>query len=79
MPPRPLPTHTLLFSIHVAQEAFETFINRRPNKPAELIAKFLDGKLRAGSKVRRLCPWRLKATIVFLSFSLSLTRFSRRI
>lgn len=35
---------------HVIQEAFEYFLNIRPNKPAELIAKFLDGKLRQGNK-----------------------------
>jgi hypothetical protein len=33
------------------QVAFETFINRRPNKPAEMIAKYMDAKLRAGFKV----------------------------
>ncbi|KAG7168303.1 Cullin-4B-like, partial [Homarus americanus] len=32
------------------KEAFEHFINQRLNKPAELIAKFVDGKLRAGNK-----------------------------
>lgn len=32
------------------KEAFENFINNRPNKPAELIAKFVDSKLRAGNK-----------------------------
>lgn len=32
------------------KEAFETFVNQRPNKPAELIAKYLDLKLRAGNK-----------------------------
>merc|ERR1719277_2087466 len=32
------------------KEAFETFINRRQNKPAELIAKFVDSKLKAGNK-----------------------------
>ncbi|XP_064339505.1 cullin-4B-like [Camelus dromedarius] len=31
-------------------EAFETFINKRPNKPAELLAKYVDSKLRAGNK-----------------------------
>jgi cullin-4 len=30
------------------KEAFESFINARPNKPAELIAKFVDSKLRRG-------------------------------
>ncbi|KAB7508159.1 Cullin-4B [Armadillidium nasatum] len=32
------------------KEAFEHFINQRLNKPAELIAKFVDGKLKAGNK-----------------------------
>lgn len=32
------------------REAFENFINQRANKPAELIAKFVDSKLRAGNK-----------------------------
>nr|CAI5853256.1 unnamed protein product [Callosobruchus analis] len=32
------------------KEAFEHFINQRTNKPAELIAKFVDYKLRAGNK-----------------------------
>lgn len=32
------------------KEAFENFINIRPNKPAELIAKFVDSKLKAGNK-----------------------------
>lgn len=32
------------------KEAFESFINQRQNKPAELIAKFIDGKLRSGNK-----------------------------
>lgn len=32
------------------KEAFEHFINLRANKPAELIAKFVDSKLRAGNK-----------------------------
>ncbi|KAL1121990.1 hypothetical protein AAG570_003398 [Ranatra chinensis] len=32
------------------KEAFEHFINQRTNKPAELIAKFVDCKLRAGNK-----------------------------
>ncbi|XP_045781238.1 cullin-4A isoform X2 [Maniola jurtina] len=36
-----------LYSI---REAFEHFINQRQNKPAELIAKFVDLKLRAGNK-----------------------------
>ena len=32
------------------KESFEHFINLRQNKPAELIAKFLDSKLRSGNK-----------------------------
>lgn len=32
------------------KEAFEYFINQRMNKPAELIAKFVDSKLRLGNK-----------------------------
>lgn len=32
------------------KEAFEHFVNQRANKPAELIAKFVDSKLRAGNK-----------------------------
>ncbi|KAI7811462.1 putative cullin-4B-like, partial [Triplophysa rosa] len=32
------------------KEAFENFVNNRPNKPAELTAKFVDSKLRAGNK-----------------------------
>ncbi|XP_031646149.1 cullin-4B isoform X2 [Oncorhynchus kisutch] len=36
--------------VNAMKEAFETFINKRPNKPAELIAKHVDSKLRAGNK-----------------------------
>merc|ERR1711997_421266 len=32
------------------KESCESFINTRQNKPAELIAKFVDSKLRAGNK-----------------------------
>jgi cullin 4 len=32
------------------REAFENFVNQRSNKPAELIAKYVDMKLRAGNK-----------------------------
>lgn len=32
------------------KEAFENFINKRLNKPAELVAKYVDNKLRAGNK-----------------------------
>lgn len=36
--------------VNSLKEAFEYFINKRPNKPAELIAKFLDIKLKSGNK-----------------------------
>ncbi|XP_015267261.1 PREDICTED: cullin-4A [Gekko japonicus] len=36
--------------INLMKESFETFVNKRPNKPAELIAKHVDSKLRAGNK-----------------------------
>ncbi|KAJ2948016.1 hypothetical protein O0L34_g9811 [Tuta absoluta] len=36
--------------LYSMREAFEHFINQRQNKPAELIAKFVDLKLRAGNK-----------------------------
>lgn len=36
--------------INSLKEAFEYFINQRTNKPAELIAKFVDTKLRSGNK-----------------------------
>ncbi|CAH3104933.1 unnamed protein product [Porites lobata] len=36
--------------VNSMKDAFEAFINKRPNKPAELIAKFVDSKLRAGNK-----------------------------
>lgn len=32
------------------KESFESFVNCRQNRPAELIAKFIDAKLRAGNK-----------------------------
>lgn len=35
------------------REAFESFINSRQNKPAELIAKFVDSRLRSGNKVNK--------------------------
>ena len=35
---------------HALKEAFEHFINQRANKPAELIAKFLDNQLKPGNK-----------------------------
>lgn len=36
--------------VYSLKEGSEYFINQRPNKPAELIAKFIDSKLRAGNK-----------------------------
>ncbi|KAL5004108.1 hypothetical protein ScPMuIL_017564 [Solemya velum] len=36
--------------INGMKESFENFINQRQNKPAELIAKYVDSKLRAGNK-----------------------------
>ena len=33
-----------------SREAFKTFINTRQNKPAEMIAKYIDAKMRAGNK-----------------------------
>ncbi|KAI8340502.1 hypothetical protein BC941DRAFT_417436 [Chlamydoabsidia padenii] len=32
------------------KESFESFINSRENKPAEMLAKFIDSKLRSGAK-----------------------------
>ncbi|KAM9107686.1 LOW QUALITY PROTEIN: cullin-4A-like [Megaptera novaeangliae] len=36
--------------INLMKESFESFISKRPNKPAELITKHVDSKLRAGNK-----------------------------
>jgi len=35
---------------HSLKEAFETFINSRQNRAAELVARFIDAKLRSGNK-----------------------------
>jgi len=35
---------------HSLKEAFETFINGRQNRAAELVARFIDSKLRSGNK-----------------------------
>ncbi|CAG8559228.1 15498_t:CDS:10 [Funneliformis caledonium] len=35
---------------HTVKESFEVFINQRQNKPAELIAKYVDLKLKLGNK-----------------------------
>lgn len=36
--------------LHALKDSFEHFINQRANKPAELIAKYIDNKLRSGNK-----------------------------
>ncbi|XP_066924143.1 cullin-4B-like [Clytia hemisphaerica] len=36
--------------VSAMKDSFEVFINKRQNKPAELIAKFVDVKLKAGNK-----------------------------
>ena len=36
---------------HALKESFENFINKRQNKPAEMIAKFVDSKLKSGKGV----------------------------
>ncbi|CAJ0646551.1 12347_t:CDS:10 [Entrophospora sp. SA101] len=36
--------------VYTVKESFEMFINQRQNKPAELIAKYVDQKLRQGNK-----------------------------
>ncbi|KAJ3048521.1 Cullin-4 [Rhizophlyctis rosea] len=36
---------------HSLKESFENFINKRQNKPAEMIAKFVDAKLKSGKGV----------------------------
>ncbi|KAF9580330.1 Cullin-4A, partial [Lunasporangiospora selenospora] len=36
--------------LHVLKECFESFINTRQNKPAELVAKYIDLRLRSGNK-----------------------------
>lgn len=37
--------------IHTVSQAFEVFINKRENKPAEQMAKYLDAKLRTSRAV----------------------------
>lgn len=38
------------------KDAFSVFINKRQDRPAELLAKYIDKKLRAGNKVFSLLP-----------------------
>lgn len=44
---------------HAIKDSFETFINVRQNKPAELIAKFVDLQLRGGGRVPLISSSRL--------------------
>ncbi|KAJ3313514.1 Cullin-4A, partial [Gonapodya sp. JEL0774] len=37
--------------INSAKESFERFVNIRPNKPAELVAKYIDGLMRQGKGI----------------------------
>lgn len=50
------------------KESFEFFLNQRQNKPAELIAKYLDKNLRAGSKNDEDVEWMLKKVLVLFRF-----------
>jgi len=45
------------------REAFECFINLRQNTPAELLAKFIDSKLRIGKSMRALSDSELEALL----------------
>ncbi len=38
--------------LRTLQEAFEEFINHRPSKPAEFLAKYLDSHMRTGNKTQ---------------------------
>ncbi|KAF9366738.1 Cullin-4 [Mortierella sp. NVP85] len=42
--------HSSELFLNVVKECFESFINSRQNKPAELVAKYLDLRLRSGNK-----------------------------
>ena len=37
--------------LNILKESFEAFINSRPNRPAELLAKYFDSKIRSTAKV----------------------------
>lgn len=43
-------TRPCIAAVSLLQESFEYFINQRANKPAELIAKFIDARLKAGGR-----------------------------
>lgn len=60
---------TLTYSL---KESFEYFINTRPNKPAELIAKFIDSKLKSGGANKRMTEDELE---IVLGKSLILFRY----
>ncbi|KAF2070188.1 hypothetical protein CYY_008493 [Polysphondylium violaceum] len=51
---------TLTYSL---KESFEYFINTRPNKPAELIAKFIDSKLKSGGANKRMTEDELESVL----------------
>ncbi|PNH08922.1 Cullin-4 [Tetrabaena socialis] len=52
------------------KDSFEHFINQRANKPAELIAKFVDARLRAGGRAAGVTALD-RASAVFREFYLS--------
>jgi hypothetical protein len=54
------------------KEAFEQFINTRENRPAELIAKFVDAKLKVAESPVPSLP----IFLITLSLSLSLYHLS---
>eukprot|EP01126_Amoeba_proteus_P056358 TRINITY_DN7072_c0_g1_i4.p1 TRINITY_DN7072_c0_g1~~TRINITY_DN7072_c0_g1_i4.p1 ORF type:complete len:456 (-),score=107.39 TRINITY_DN7072_c0_g1_i4:355-1722(-) len=49
--------------LYSQKEAFEDFINRRKNVPAELLSKFLDSKLKGGKDNRNLTEVELEALL----------------
>lgn len=44
------PFHSNVDLVHKTNDAFETFVNKRANKPAEMLAKYIDAKMRGGNK-----------------------------
>lgn len=64
--------------LNVLKECFEAFINTRQNKPAELVAKYLDLRLRSGNKVMHLTaisifsPWK-QNVVLHIYFKVYLT------
>lgn len=53
---------------YVLKESFEYFVNTRKNKPAEMISKFLDARLKATSKVNIIIHTCIKHSPPLLSF-----------